>query len=61
MSTPAAILIACLLTLGFGAIGWYLRRLDAKVDRIADRLTEHEIKCAGRWKAADRKNRRENP
>lgn len=52
METPTAIVLSVVSTAGiaaFGAIGWMLRRIDSKLDRVADRLTKHEIECARRW------------
>ena len=49
MSTPAAILLGSLIALGFGALGAYLRRIEAKLDALGQRVTDHEIQCAERW------------
>ena len=52
METATAIVLGTLAAIalaGFGGVGWMLRRIDAKLDRVAERLTLHEIECAKRW------------
>ena len=52
MDTPTAIVISAFAAValsGFGGVGWMLRRIDGTLDRVAERLTKHEIECARRW------------